>query len=904
MTMSYFSRWTVLAVTMLFVTAPIHAQDSQPSANATEASPIKADAAPAPAAAAAAPAAAPMPPAPPYAALLKDAKTHDGLFTLYEKGTSLFAELNGGDFGPEFIVLISIAKGIGQDPLLGGYSWNFGDDWVWQFRKVDDRVLLIRKNVRFRANKGFPENFAVEKAYTDSILFSLRVISKGPKGGDLVDLSQVFMSDLPQISQVLPGFGFTPDRSTWAAVKAFPKNVELEVAATYASSGRFELDTVADSRGVTVNVHYSISRLPSTGYQPRLADDRVGYFLTVLKDYNKESERDQFIRYINRWNLEKPPGASATPHPPKEPIIFWIEKTVPHMYRKPVREGIEEWNKAFEKAGWSNAIEVRQQPDDADWDPEDINYNTFRWITASAGFAMGPSRVNPYTGEILDADIIFDADFLQFWKEEFETLSPDDVAAMTGGPIDPPKDKPENVFGHAAHFPECRLSHGMATQMAFGAAAILNRADAKQAELDKEKLIMQGLKEVTMHEVGHTLGLRHNFKGSKMLNLKDANDQAKTKDSGMVASVMDYNPSNIVPKEWQQGDFYTTTIGPYDYWAIEYGYKPLGGGTAGEVAELQKLAARSGEPALSFATDEDTVGSDPDPESNRFDLGSDSLEYAKTRAQVVQEIMPTLLARTSKDGEDFTQARRAFNILLSQHGQSMFFTARYIGGLHTSRSHKGDANAKTPVTVVEVAKQREALALLEEQVFNDKPFQFPADLYNHLASSNWRHWGTSGGGRKDFPLHDTISQWQFRVLDQVLSSTTLSRMHDTELKTPADQDVLTTAELIERLTKAIFAELDAVKEGDFSNRKPAISSLRRNLQREYVRRLSYLAMGDTFAPDDCQTIAYAELTSLESRMQQLLKSNVKLDSYSRAHLDESASRIRKVLDARLTLYSP
>ncbi len=378
------------------------------------------------------------PPAPPYAALLKDAKSHAGMLTLYQKGSKLYAEMSGSDYSSEYIVLISIAKGVGMSPLLGGYSWGFGDDWVWKFRKIDDRVHVIRRNVRFEAKKGYPESFALQNAYTDSVLFSLRIVSKGPKGGDLVDMTPVFMSDLPQISQVLPGFGFTSDRSTWSSIKAFPKNIELEVAATYASSGRLEFDTIADSRGVTINVHYSISKLASTGYQSRMADDRVGYFLTVRKDYNKTSDRDQFVRYVNRWKLQKPPGASAVPYPPKEPIVFWIEKTVPHKYRKPIREGIEEWNKAFEKAGWLNAIEVRQQPDDAEWDPEDINYNTFRWLTADAGFAMGPSRVNPYTGEILDADIIFDADFLKFWKEDFETLTPEDVAAMTGGPIDPP----------------------------------------------------------------------------------------------------------------------------------------------------------------------------------------------------------------------------------------------------------------------------------------------------------------------------------------------------------------------------------------------------------------------------------------------------------------------------------
>ena len=448
--------------------------------------------------------------APRHAILLRDSKSHSGLLNLYQKGNRLYAELSSGDYRDEYIVLISIARGIGQRPLVGGYSWNFGDDWVWKFRKVDDRVHVVRKNVRFRANRGYPEYSAVQNAYTDSVLFSLRVISKGPRGGDLVDFTPVFMSDLPQISQYLPGFGFSSDKSTWASIKAFSDNVELEVAATYASSGRFNFETVPDSRGMTINVHYSVSKVPSNGYQPRLADDRVGYFLSVVKDFSRGSERDQFVRYINRWHIEKPLGAKQAPYPVKRPIVFWIENTVPHEYRQPIREGIAEWNKAFEEAGWLNAIEIRQQPDDAEWDPEDVNYNTIRWITTNSGFfAFGPSRVNPYTGQILDADILFDADITQFWKEEFETLTPEMAAAMTGGSLELVKERPDSgqALFRAMRPDQCLLSRGMTRQFAFGSAAIRARSDRKQAAKQQQKMIMQGLKETTMHEVGHTLGL-------------------------------------------------------------------------------------------------------------------------------------------------------------------------------------------------------------------------------------------------------------------------------------------------------------------------------------------------------------------------------------------------------------
>lgn len=850
-------------------------------------------------------------PAPPYAAVLKDAKAIPGLLQLHQKGNSLHVELMPGDYGSEFIVLISISRGIAQGPLLGGMSWGFGDDWIWQFRKVDDNVHIIRKNVRFKATSNSPEARAVRNAYTDSVLFSIPSTVKGPKGGDLVDLSSVFMGDLPQISQVLPGFIFSPSKSSFAAVKGFENNMELEVAATYASGGTQEIDTVPDSRGVTINVHYSISKIPTGGsYQPRLADDRVGYFITAVKDFSSKSNREQFVRYVNRWDLQKS-DASAKLSPPTKPIKFWIEKTVPYKYEKAIYDGIYEWNKAFEAAGFVNAVVVERQPDNATWDPEDINYNTFRWITSNAGFAMGPSRTNPYTGQILDADIIFDADFLTFWKEEYETFTPATVAEMTGGELDlrPDRDQDKatrSIFStRTGLMPDCRLSRGMSMQLASGAAAIL-AADPKTAPEQTEKFIMQALKEVTMHEVGHTLGLRHNFKASKWLSLKDLNDPSKS-GGAMVASVMDYNPANIVGKGEKQGDFYPTTVGPYDIWAIEYGYKPFSGGTAGEAPELKKIASRSGEPTLAYSTDEDTRGIDPDPDTNRFDLGANPIDYAKLRLKMVEDLMPGLIDRTTKEGDDYTQARRTFNVVVAQAGQAMFFASRQVGGLKTSRSHKGDKDAKLPVQAVDAKLQREVLEMLDKNLFSDKPFSFPPEIYNQLGWSNWSHWGVNSPTRKDFGVHDFILMWQERVLSQLLSSITLERMHDAELKSSPDADVVTTAELLDRLTKSIFSDVEGLKEGEYSNRKPAIGSLRRNLQRSYLKSLSQLAMGNTSAPQDCQTVAYLQLTDLQAKIKKVLDNAAmtgKLDVYSRAHLQETSARIQKVLDARLSLSSP
>jgi hypothetical protein len=840
---------------------------------------------------------------PEHESLLKDTKTVAGMWTLYHRGNRLLAELKTDDYEADFIVLISIARGIGRGDLVGGYSWSTGDDWVWQLRKVDDRVHVIRRNVRFKAEPGTPAASAVQNAYTDSVLFSLPILAPGRQGGDLVDLSPVFMSDLPQIGGSLPGFMFAPDKSTWAAIKGFKDNVQLQVAATYASDGHLAIESVADSRGVTVNVHYSISKLPGSGYQPRLADDRVGYFVTVVKDFSSAQQRDRFMRYINRWHLQKA-DASAKLSPPKKPLVFWIEKTVPFPYRPAIRAGMEEWNKAFEAVGIANAIEVRQQPDDAVWDPEDVNFNTFRWITAGAGFAMGPSRVNPYTGEILDADIIFDADFIQFWSQQFETLTPQSAAEMAFVPHVFRRQLLDQAEGSAdPRLPRlCRLARGMSSQMAAAATVLSARMDAADYEQAKEKLILQGLKEVTMHEVGHTLGLRHNFKASSFLRLEDLRQAEST--PTLSASVMDYNPTNIVPRQWKQGDYYMNSIGPYDYWAVEYGYKPLDGGTQGELKALQAIAARSGEPGHAFATDEDVIFGDVDPDANLFDFGDDALLYARWQAEMLREAVPGLVDRVTDEGEDYAQVRRSFNVLLSRYGQNMYYAARIVGGLHTSRSHKGDAGSGPPLRCVEPARQREALCLLEELMFGDEAYEFPGELYSYLVPSRWLHWGMPAPGRPDFPMHEYVLMWQQLVLQRLLSNETLRRMHDVELIAPAEQDVLTTAELIERVTRAVFAEVDRMGAGEHSNRRPAISSLRRNLQRALLAELSRIALGDSGVPYDCRTVVCAELQSLAERIKARLDSDMVLDSYTRAHLQETSQRIEKVLGAQFVLPRP
>jgi hypothetical protein len=831
-----------------------------------------------------------------FDSLVSGMKKAEGLWTVYTKDQQILVDLKQHQLGQDFLMLSAIARGASEGLVLGGMTW--GDDVLWSFRKVGEKVHVLRRNVKFKARAGTPEATAVKLAYSDAVLYALPILTDTP-GGHLVDMTRVFLSDDELVGRWLRA-SFVYDRSTIATVKAFKKNVEIDVAAVYSRDPMQSSDTVPDARGMQVMVHYSISQLPQTGYRPRKADDRIGYFLTVTKDFSDNSDDQHFVRYVNRWDLQKL-DPSAKVSPPKDPIVFYIEKTVPVNLRPIVRAGIEDWNKAFAKLGFDNAIEVRQQRDEDEWDPEDAMHNTFRWITAEAGFAMGPSRVNPLTGQILDADIIFDASFLRAWKSTYENFTPPTTGM--GAVSDPFTNvrKPHQTFANARQS-DCLLTQGMQHQTGF-AAAIFAALDTteKRGELPEEYL-NQALKEVVMHEVGHTLGLRHNFKASAWKTLAEMEDPAKANEP-TVASVMDYSPVNIVAAGVKQPSYYTTTLGPYDYWAIEYGYKPISGD---ENAELAKIAIRSGEPGLDYGTDEDTEFNDPDPQSLRFDLGKDPVVYAQRQVAIVNTLLPKLLDRTVDTGEGYQRARMAFNRLLEEHYRTIHIAAKQIGGVYVYRDHKGDNQARAPFRLVDPAQQRAATKLLLEQGLVSHKFE-PAVL-NSLAANRWWHWGSPEVRRIDFPIHQFVSDLQTGsngMLSHCFGPQVLARLQDGEIKTPPGEDAYTLAEHLRAVIDGVFAEIMSPPAGEFNNRNQYISSFRRNTQRAALRQLSDIVRKTpetSFAmlklPEDARVLTRMHLTELQAKVDAALaKADLKLDDYTRAHLLDCKLRIKQILEA-------
>ncbi len=817
----------------------------------------------------------------------EDSKKYQGYFTLYQKKENLYCEIKPSQLEKPFLLMASIARGIGSGYILSGMTM---DEWLLEWKRVGDKVHLVRKNVRFRADKGSPIAEAVNLGYSDSVLFALKLESVHPQSKSLlVNISPVFISDLLPLAGNLGGARFDKARSTWGAIKAFPKNVELRVNAVYSGGG--SRTAVPDSRGMQVAVHYSLSQLPNNDYQPRFADDRMGHFMTTVKDYSLQTSDEPFIRYVNRWHLEKADKDKKL-SPPKEPIIFYIEKTVPHRFRPYVRQGILEWNKAFEKAGFIDAIEARIQQDHEDWDPEDARYNTIRWIVG-ASFAIGPSRVNPLTGQILDADILVGESWIRYWQREWTTFF-DELEHEREHPID-----------HDSRF-HCQMATGLARQIGFMASVMQARGAMEDGGELPEEFIGQALKALIMHEVGHTLGLRHNFKASTIHTLDEVNKQ---KDEPLVGSVMEYDAVNIAPEGKKQGHYYTPTIGPWDYWVVEYAYKPVSGNKPeAELPELQKIASRAAASELRYGTDGDASAyqnRDLDPLVNRWDMGADPLEFAKQRREIVAGLWDEIADKVTTDGMGYQRVRRAFRSLLGEYTSSMYLAARFIGGQYHHRDHKGDKDGRLPYVPVSAKKQREALAFIKEHALSDKVFDFPAELLNSIAITRWSDWGTSSNNssRLDYPIHDVILRNQGQILSRLLDANVLSRVQDTELKF-SGEDAFTMPELFTGITDAVWVELDKNADANqWTNSDAFISSFRRGLQREHLKLLIKLVLAaDSGTPEDARSLARLHLTQINGRLKTVLQnSKAKLDEYSVAHLEESQDRVDKALAANFNV---
>ena len=902
--------------------------------------------------------------------VVKDMQPIDGLLTLYRHNpndpskdhTRLLCKVPRQLIGQDLLMANSVSRG-------ENYGFPLDDGLLVRWEINGNRVLLVAPDPRYVDTPGAIVSSAVSNTYTPIILMGFEILALGPSamGGNqdpVIDLSSMVFGD---ITGAMGFFGYPRrDLSRYTKVKSFPENVLIDV--DLAVSGR-GMGGATGSIGIT----YSLRKLPqNSGYTPRVADERVGYFTSVRQDWGmKHSERENVVRYVNRWNLKKK-DPSLELSPPEKPIVFIIEKTVPLQWRKYVAEGILGWNKSFEKIGYTGAVVAQQQADDNEFatvDPEDARYNFFRWIVTGSPFAMGPSRPDPRTGQLLDADIIFDDSFLRYEIRDFEVFGPRASAAMMGPEIlDFYKKYPQFIpagqsltddagaaLGHGgggggggggrigrdqelltdcsdtstndvrtaaaprklpwlrrrgASYTRCTYGEGMRQQMALTQLAMLAAASSVPAgQKIPDRIVGQIIKEVVSHEVGHTLGLRHNFKASSWLSLEEIKKRRDTTDDPTFASVMDYNPVLFFPGDQldKLRNVISPCIGPYDEWAIEYGYKQF---DKEENENLAKVAARGTAKELAYATDEDTYGlSSVDPLSNRYDMSDDPMGWAKSRIELVDTLMKDVKNWAVKKDEPVYHLRTAFATLMYEKARNLYYAARFVGGQYMNRNRMADPDSKPSFALVDPKMQRDMLQLINESLFKDTFFSTAdPELLNWLAANRWDDWFTYAPVRTDYPVHNVFLSMQAQTLSVLTSPQVFQRIYDSELKSKADNK-FTSAELIRTVRDMVFSELTNGANsngpgagGEYTDAKPMISSIRRNLQEQYVSNMlatAGLPQGAVVSPDLQSSVRYAlrELSdNIGATLDKSTGGATKIDFASRGHLREMKSRIDRVLE--------
>ena len=852
-------------------------------------------------------------------------------------------------------------------------------DYYIYWKKYGKRLALIAENIGIRGSDDESKS-SVERIFTDRVLVDVPILTMVPRGGPIIDLDDLFVSK----ASTFFGSRYRSSRNLISVKKAktYAKNTEVA----------FEIPVAG---GGLKTLHYSVSKIEGTpGYKPRKADQRIGYFTTTYRDYGKYESDDTDIRFINRWHLQKrDPKLKLSP--PKKPIVFYIEHTTPVRYRRWVRRGIESWNEAFEKVGILNAIEVRQQDKQTnahmDKDPENVQYNFVRWLNNDISTAIGPSRVDPRTGEILDADIVLTDGWIRVFEDQFDELmpkiamqgvSPETLAWYAEHPnwdprvrLAPPSQRNfikqsiqhQAARQYAGHSSSALSTEAMGDEPLDGLAGRVSQTnggcyaaegkgydvammrmiyrgmlddkkkekdkkkkkkkkkkddedkddedkddedkddededDEKEAEKDEEKddeQILDGMPEsfigplladLVSHEVGHTIGLRHNFKASSIYTLAEMNSDELKGKKPFAGSVMDYLPTNFNFKAGDvQGDYAMIGVGPYDMWAIEYGY------TAKEKS-LKKLLSRVAEPQLQFATDEDTMG--PDPLARRYDFSKDPLDFAKNQVGLAQHHREKILEDYVKDGDSWSKAREGYLMTLSLQNRATGMMANWIGGTFVNRDKKGDPKDRRPVEVVPTKQQRDALDFVIKNTLFDDAFGLTPDLLAHMTSDSWGFF-FSASNEPGWPVHDRIMGVQASALSQLLNPTTLRRVYDNEVRLDAEEEALTLFDIMNSVSTAVWEEIDEAPEGEFDERKPAISSLRRNLQAEHLDRLVDLTKSSrrsSAAMKPIANLASMTLRDLKDKVEKASE-NKALDAYSRSHLQDAAIKIQKWMDSQ------
>jgi len=803
--------------------------------------------------------------------LVKSSKSIPGLFQLYQDTASggIRMVITESQLNKEFILFSYGENGVADAGLIRG---SYRTQAIFTIHRYFDKIEFVQENT----GMYFDPNSALSKAsnanVSHSIMLSEKIEASDVKGAEkkyLIKCDALFLKEtLTQIKP--PRLPNTPatafalgaldkEKTKIVKIKNYPENSDIIVEYVYSQESPLNRGTagVTDARNVSILIQNSLIRMPENDYKPRFDDARVGFFTTEINDMTSTSPIP-YRDFINRWHLKKKNPNEAVSEP-VQPIVWWIENTTPVEFRDVIKEGVLKWNTAFEKAGFKNAVVVNIQPDNADWDAGDIRYNVLRWTSSPNPFfgGFGPSFTNPRTGQILGADIMLE--FVHFTNRVKYTK----LYHLTGSAYQ------ESALPDMNTQQFCSYGEVMQENNLFGAAAL---AAADASDLEMADLKREAMMELAMHEVGHTMGLNHNMKSSQMLTPDQLYDKEFIKGKALTGSIMDYVIINLTSDHAKQGHYYSTALGPYDEWAIEFGYKPVG-----SEAELNAILAKSTRPELAFGNDADDMraaGKAIDPRINTDDNSNDQIRYAIDRLELVNSLTGKIKQKYSTPGKSYQELRQTYFVLNTQYDRSATVISRFIGGVYVDRAVVGQPGATKPYTPVAYADQKRAINALNKYVFAADAFKAAGDLYNYLALQ--RRGYNFFDGPEDPKIHERVISLQREVLRHLLHQNTLQRIVDSQLY----GNTYSLDEFFTDLTNGIFT---ADQNGD-------VNTFRQNLQIEYVKMLIGISASKDYV-NPAKSMAVYLLKDIKAK-QVAMKGNV----LTKAHREHLNTLIANALD--------
>jgi hypothetical protein len=775
-----------------------------------------------------------------------EARTTPGVFTVHRVDEKVYYEIPPDVYGKLMLWTTEVAKA----PAGIGWGGSALGDHVVRWDRRGNKVYLWQMTFD-KHGDGKAIQRAVDSATLGSIVMAFNVEAEGRDRAAVINVTPLFTSDPPEFSArrlVAGATGVDDSRSYVDEVKAFPTNIETRSMLTFrmgGGGGGGPGMPAAMARGgsqpsVSVLLHYSMTLLPDHPMQGRYFDPRVGYFTQHFEDYTSNKNWVVNSQYIARFRLEKKDPKAAVSAPVK-PIVFYISREVPEKWRPYVKDGIEDWKPAFEKAGFKNAIQCKEAPsveDDPAWDPEDARYSVIRWVAVPVQNAMGPHVHDPRSGEIISAHIIMWHDVLKLVQQWY--------------------------------FVQCGALDSQAQRLPL-----------------PDDLTGKLLREVVTHEVGHTLGLRHNHRASSAYSIAQLRDPKFSLEHGTTASIMSYGRFNYVAQPEDGVKWLIPKVSPYDVFAIEWGYKPIDGARAPEAerAELDRWAARQlSESWLRFGGEDGPAMVDPTVKTEN--IGSDPIEATRLGLKNLDRVTDLLVPATTRPGEDDTLLKETYQSIMSHRANWFRSVATMVGGVVESRNlGRGEAFHRLPKE-----QQQQAVRFLLEHAFAT-----PHKLLQPTIVNRFKYFGVA---------EDVMAQ-QRSLLQSLLSGRRFHQLMDAEVA--SGNQAYTAMDFLSDVQGGIWSEL--------KEQQPAVDVCRRGLQRAYLEHLhnelypkeqsaarpafprgddSGRVFGATSRETDFRAVARAALHDLASRLDAAIPKA--RDPMTRVHLEDCRREVELILN--------